>query len=203
MSLIKRAACKVLKDYLATQPGLTTVPIHVQGEDYEDDETQPSITIIPGRCEFTPWQDEEADITVDDKILCNVGDFEGSAEIRAVCNFPAQREVLEQCILDAFMSSEFSQGVITGQTPPLTVGGQAYLARAICTFVLKDEDWRDEMVFSSQRYSYLAMDMSFPAFASRTAYTIEQLILAIAFDLASNDPDEARQINQDGSTTSV
>jgi hypothetical protein len=174
---------------------------------YTQDMEYPSIAIVPMAFTFAePLQEDEVEDVQPYTLLVNVGDFEGSVEVRVAANSAFEREEIEQRILELMLSTEFAPGYLGIETDPVRLGGVQYLHRALASFELAREQWREEMVFSNERYSYLTLDTTFPALVSRGSaqqpiYTIETLVLAINHDLASDVPDEQRQVHQDGSIT--
>lgn len=206
MSVIKRAACEALKTYLTAQSSLAGVTVTTPQRDYEDTQAYPSVSIVPRRFELVErFQEHEADDSVTGKLLVNVGTLEGTVEVRVHTRTPYERETLEEAVLAAMFSTELAPGVVVCQLAAVTVGGQAYTHQPLTTFVLSDEEWREEAAFVDDRYTFLTLDASFPLLVSRDVPSIDQLILAFTSDLTSTNPvlDESVQVNQDGSLTAV
>lgn len=203
-SSIKRAALEALQAFLA--PYVSPVPVLVPQQDFEVGMSYPSVALIPKLFTYNDFQDEEKDDqTFSDSVLVDVGAFEGQVEVRVASLSAFDRERIQDLVWGAFHSDEYRKGVIVAQTAPLDIGGKAYLFPATTVMALNDEDWREEMVFASERYAYLTCDCAYPALVSRNAYTIEHLRVAFTEDLTSDNPAivEGREINQDGSTVNV
>lgn len=203
MSNIKRATCDALAAYLTARPEFAGINVLAVQADYDDDAECEQVVIMPQRIDFRPWQDDEVDTSVAGKLLVHLGDFEGNVEIRAVALNPATREDLEEKIQAVFFERELAAGVLVLQLAPIVVGGQQYALEPTVGYVLEDEIWNEEKVFDAPRYSYLTVNIAFPALASRGVYTIEQMISALTTDLNSDIPDEQRQVNDDGSTITL
>lgn len=205
MSSIKRACCDALAKYLRAQ--LPGIKVTVPQAPYTQDMEYPSIAIVPRPFNFTePLQEDEKEEAQPFSYLATVGDFEGQVELRIAANSAFEREELQETISQLFLSTELAPGYLGCETDPVKLGGVQYLYKALASFELTQDDWREEMVFSNERYAYLVLDAEFPALISRGTPTapiglIETLVVAINNDLASDVPDEQRQVQQDGSIT--
>lgn len=207
MSTIKRAALDALASALQAFTG--SVPVKAVQADYEKDMVHPSIQLMPRKFTFNSFNDEELDSSVSDHLLVNVGCFEGQMEIRVGALSRSEREAIQELVWGAFCQDELRSGIIVAQTPAVLVMGTQYLAQATVVAQFPDDDgseeWREEMVFTAERYSYLTVGVSYPALVSRVAYDINELSVAFTEDLTSDDPaiDEEREINQDGTATNI
>lgn len=200
---IRRAAAEALVAFMASRPEFQGVHLFAASQDYEQDMLYPSIVVLSKRMEFTPWQEDEVDESVPGKVLVRVGDVEGDVEIQCAALSATEREDLEGKVTQLFLERELSPGVIALQTNPLNLGGVQWRHRPVVSYVLGDEDWREEFVFDSERYTFMTVDASLPMYSPRDAKLINQLVLAINYDLGSDVPDEQRQVNEDGSTTTL
>lgn len=199
-SSIKMAACTALQ--AALQAALPGVTVTVPQAAFNKDVVYPSIAIVPGQFNYdSNFQEHEQDTTVTGQLLVSVGDFEGTVELRLAAQNQFQRQELEEQVLQVFLATEGAPGMLITQTPAVKVGGVQYLYQAIAAFEWDQRAWREEMVFNDERYSYLTLNAAFPALASRQAYTIETLVLAIGHDLEDETVDYEVQINSDGSMT--
>ncbi len=201
MASIKMAACKALVDFLQSQ--LPDVPVSAPQAPYSQDVAYPSIVVVPSQFTFVPYQEEEVDDSQPDNLLVRMGDFEGSVELRIAGTSAFAREELEERVMGLLLN-ENNPGVLVVETAPVRLGGVQYLARAVAGFELTKEAWREEMVFSDERYSFLELDASYPALVSRGSIDnpirlIETLVLAVNHDLASDTADEERNVAIDGS----
>jgi hypothetical protein len=198
VSAIKRAALDALAGALQSQIGAT--PVKAVAASYEKDMVHPSVQLMPRRFTFTAFQDEELDTSVSDRDLVCVGSFEGSVEVRISALSKHEREDLQDAVWNALNQDEYRIGVLLAQTPAVKVAGTQFLYQALVSAVLADSDgsveWRDEMVFDASRYSYITLDVSYPALVNRQAYDIDTLSVAFTEDLDSDTPalDEERQV---------
>jgi hypothetical protein len=208
VSTIKRAALDAIA--AAFQAQLGSVPVKAIQAAYEKDMVHPSVQLLPKRFVFTAFQDEEVDDSVSDKNLVVVGAFEGQVELRVAALSKKEREDIQDQVWNALNQDEYRIGVLLAQTPAVKVAGTQFLYAATVSCVLPDsdgtEEWREEAVFESSRYSYVTLDFSYPALVSRAGvYTIDHLRVAFTEDLTSDNPaiSEEREINQDGTTVNV
>ena len=172
--------------------------------DSEEPTKYPSLRILPQKMTYQPFQATEIDATLPNSVLLDVGCFEGMYELRVSARTKAERETIEDLVTNVLLSSPLAPGVIAAQTRPVTVGGWITTHQALVSFTAEDLDWREELVFSKRRYSFIDLNAWYPALVMRSGvFNIEQLILAFSADLTSNNPaiDEAISVNQDGSFT--
>jgi hypothetical protein len=204
MSLIKRAMVDAfVAAFQAALPPSAQINVAGSGADWEEPSVFPALRIIPSeKFKFDAMQDEEIDDTQPDKLLVEVGDFEGSIELRVIGRNRKERETVEELVMNVLLSRDGAPGVMVAQTAPVSVGGYATLYSAPVTMCLGDEEWRDEMVMDRKRFSFMTLDAYYPALVMKTGvYPINQLILAFNEDLNSDVPEEASIVNDDGSMT--
>jgi hypothetical protein len=208
MSRIKRAALESLQQALIPAVG-DTVPVLVGAQDYEQEIAYPSVALVPRVFKFSAYNDEELDSTLTDRTLVCVGCFEGDVEIRVASLGTTDREDIQEAIWQAFNAQEMRVGVLVTQTNPVLVSGTQFLHQATIAAVLEDGEgaveWREEMVFQSERYTFITVAVSYPALVVRAAYNMDHLRVAFTEDLTSVTPviEEEREINQDGSSFNV
>lgn len=156
--------------------------------DWEEPTKYPAVRVLPGKFTFDPWQEQEVDDTQSDKLFLQVGEFEGSVEIRVCATSKIVRERLEDVVSNFFLSRPYTPGVqVTTLPSGMTVGGFATTYQANCAFSLDDEEWREEMAFTDKRFSFLGVDAWFPALVVRTGvHTIEQLVLVMEADVSTD-----------------
>lgn len=209
-SNIKRGACAALAEYLA--PLLAPVPVYGDIGEYEQDQVYPAVVVTPQPFTFTPQQEEELDTRLHDRLLVQVGEYEGTVELRCYEMHLHKREELEQAVLDIIHvgDGELASGLITVPVKGLTFRGASYLHEPRAAFVLTDEQWRNEMVFASEVYAYLSLDAMIPALASREGiYSVETLVSALAAGVddsvltAESPTVENVTVNLDGSISNT
>lgn len=199
MSNIKKIAVKALADYISTRVPELTTSTHVGAQGPEITAKWPSLVLVPGSFSFNPIQaDEVYDPEDIDVLVSEVGDFEGVVELQLFAKSGPERNKIEQKIVDLFLSTPWAPGVIKTTTPNLTVGGTATLYPAPVAFRLDGEDWQEEFSFEKRRFSFLDVELNFPALMLQTAYTIDTLKLAITEDLSSDVAAEEVTVNEDG-----
>jgi hypothetical protein len=179
------------------------VNFYATQQDYEQDMLYPSIVVVSRKMALMPWQEDEVDVSVPGKVLVRVGDVEGDVDIQCAALSTTEREDLEAKVTQAFLERELAPGIISVRTNPINLGGVQFQHRPVVTYALDDEDWHEEYVFDSERYSFLTVAASLPLYSPRDALRIDQLVLAINYDLGSDIPDEQRQVNEDGTTTTL
>lgn len=190
-SVMKRACIDSLANALrAVLPA--TVDVQACAADWEEPTKFPAVRVLPGKFTFEPWQEREVDDSQADKLFLEVGEFEGDVEIRISARSRREREVVEDLVMNYFLSREFSPGVQTTTLPSgMTVGGFATTYQATCAFAVEDGEWREEMAFADKKFSFLDVEAWFPALVVRSnVYTIDQLVLALDTD-AQADVDDA------------
>lgn len=207
MSAIKRAACDAIA--AAFQAQLGSVPVKAIQAAYEKDMVHPSVQLMPRVFKFAAFQDEEVDTSISDRNLVCVGAFEGTVELRVAALSKKEREDIQDQVWNALNQDEYRIGVLLATTPAVKVGGTQFVYQATVACVLPDgdgtEEWREEAVFESSRYSYIVLEVSYPALVNRQAYNMNQLSVAFTEDLTSDTPaiDEERVVNQDGTTVNI
>jgi hypothetical protein len=198
---ILQVACKALADHITTNiPALDMV--HVGAADAEDRDSTPCATLIPGRAQFVPSLGvDELDSGVPGVALADIGCFEGTVELSVSSKFAAQREEMEQRLINLFMRRN-RRGVLVVQTPQLLVNDRLTLYRAPVAFSLLSSGWDDEMVWDKKRYTFVTLEVAFPCLVGEDAYTIEEYHAALSEDLTSLVPEyEAASVDEDGNVT--
>lgn len=189
-----------------------TVDVGACAADWEEPTKFPAVRILPGKFTFDSWQEEEVDDTQADKLFLQVGEFVGNVEIRVSARSRREREVVEDLVTHYFLERPYTPGTQITILPEALVGGCVTSYKAFCAFTLEDSDWREEMVFSSKRFSFLDVEATFPALIVRkNVFTIEQLVLVLEADVRADvnvvptDPTtiggEDLIVNEDGTTT--
>lgn len=206
MSLIKRAMADAFVDYLRCRLppslGVNVEAIQAEAASWEEPTKFPSVRILPQKFTLDPSQETELDDSSPDKLLLDVGDFIGTIEIRVSAKTRPSRLIVEDAVLNVMLEREFTPGIVVLQTKPVVVGGYVTAEAAVCTVELQDENWRDEQVLAKRRYTFMTLDAAYPALVVRTAYPINQLVMAFTEDLNSDSPaTEDTIVNEDGTTS--
>lgn len=203
-SNLKRIAAQTFATWLVGKVPSLSGKIHTAQEGPNERAAFPCVSILMRSMTFDPAQADELwwnEDTDDGKLLMNVGCFSGTCEVRVYAKSVAERESLEQQILHALMAEPMSPGVVSLQTPEVTVNSLVTLYQAPVAFCLDDAEWREEFAFENRRFSFIDLDAMFPALVTRDAYTIETLVTALNHDIDSDIPDEQVSINEDGDIT--
>lgn len=203
---IKRTVGDAIAAYFAANvTGLTGRVSAVQAGPEKTQEF-PSVALLPNTFDFQPFEPDEVywdAVTDDGKVLINVGEFDGIYELQLYAKSVPEREIYEQRIMDLMLSTPGAPGTLYVTLPALLVGGYQSLYAPEIKVRLDSEEWREEFSFESRRYSFLDLEISFPALVARDAYTIESLQSAITNDLESDTPDDIVEVQEDGSTLPV
>lgn len=206
---LKRIASQTFAAWLEGKVPELAGHIHTVAEGPTEDAAFPCASLISNILTFEPFPTGEvvwfqAPPEPDDgKAVMNVGEFTGSYELRIYAKSVSEREALEDKVLHALMAEPMRPGVVALQTPTLTVNSLVTLYSAPVAFMLDKAQWNEEFAFENRRFSFIDLDVEFPALVLRDAYTITQLVIAINENLESDEPDEQFQINDDGTTTEI
>lgn len=201
MSRVSFQAALQLAKYL--QPFLADIPVLPLQQTYNQDAEAefPSVVILPGKHEFQPWQLREINTEDDTKLLAHLGDYEGTTEIRVYSLLAPQREAIETVITEAFMQREGAPGVVVLTIPPIRVGGTQWTSNSYAAYEFEDYEWKEEMVFTSSRFSSLTLSSQCQMYSSFNIPDINQLILDLRDE--NNIEIEKIRVNADGSITPV
>lgn len=208
-SVIRRRVLQALADYLtALAPEVDPADVVVGVPGTTRAECFPNIVIkTDGPYTFEPLDDDELWTTTTTQWV-QVGEMVGSVEVTIGATDQNQREELEDRVLNDFFEQTSSdgsprRGVLVIQLDGFNIGERAALGVVPVAYILRDDVWRDEMVFDRKRYSSLMLDVEIPALCTREVPDIEVLVLAITDDLDSTDPDLDYQVavDEDGVVT--
>ena len=136
--------------------------------------------------------------------VVEVGAFEGAVDLRLYALSGPQRDEYEDKLTALFLERDDSPGVLVVTCPAVTIAGSVSPPTEVSTydapvaFTLDDTEWNEEKVFDKRHYTYLTLGLNLPALLLQHVYTIEEYVLAINHDLASDVPDEQVQITEDG-----
>jgi len=162
----------------------------------------PSLAIIPVSWTYYPDQAEEVAFDPDpDTALMNVGRHEAIIQLRLAHASPVPRAVLEEKILDIFLSTPFHPGVLLTPVDAVPRRGEWNAA-----WELDDTEWHDENAFDQEFWSFIAITGIIPALVERApAPRITDLRLALVpWGGQSTDPGTVTvRVNADGSLSTV
>ncbi len=208
-SNLKRITAQTLATWLGGKVPALAGKIHTVAPEPTEKANFPCVVILSREMNYEPmqadevWWSEEAgdggDID-DGKLILNVGAFTGVFEIRVYAKSVSERERLEDAVLHALMAEEMRPGVVSLTTPALTVNEYVTLYQAPVAYMLDEVEWREEYAFENRRFSFIDIDVEFPALVVRNAYRIDDLHLAINQDLESDVPLDEIVIDEDGDT---
>lgn len=167
-----------------------------------------ALKVLPERFVFEPaQQDEVYEADPDDgKIVLDVGSYTGLFTLQLFTVNPAERELYEQKILDLFQATEWASGTLFITTPNLLINGYASLYQAEIKVRLDSEEWNDELAFEAKRYSFLEIDIDFPALTTRDISNLTSLQIVLAgvdddiVSIDDTDLDYRVEVQEDGST---
>lgn len=198
----------------ATAPTTGAGRVTVGQADPEDSQDYPSVVILPRRFGFEAHlaaeELEDAGGDPDDdtgQVVMDVGTFSGRFEIRVASRDPVERRALQARIQALFFASQ-RRGWIKLTTPALTIGGTVTAHTSPVAYHLSGDTWEEEFVFDKKRFSFVDIEVSFPALVVwNDAYTIEDYQIALTEDLtttvAANIPIEVIRVDEDGDTSPV
>jgi hypothetical protein len=184
---IKYAALDTFARYVKTEIGLESKVFFSE----EAEVKYPSLAVVSRAFTFMPWQAVERNLPYTDPdysatdSLYEVGGFEGELELRLYARSAPEREDWTQRLVNLFMKDEGRPGIVILFTPDVVIEDRNTLFAAPCSFILEDEEWRDEAVFTDKRYTYATIQAAFPALISKPAANIETLYLAWSDNLAA------------------
>lgn len=202
---MRYTVCKLLADHIsANVPELVgkTLPMPA---DPDVDATCESAIVIPGDFSFEPSMSSDELTSNEDEnfAVVDLGAWVGSVEIRILAHSAAEREKLEQKVLNLFVDGR--RGQIVLQTQELKITEFVTTYQAPIAFDLGSNSWNEEMVFDKARYSFTTVKVIYPMLAAWGAYTIDQMISSLTEDLttviASDIPIESKAIDSDGVLT--
>lgn len=183
---IKRVVGEAIASYIATRiPALSNISAVQSGP--EEEFATPSVRLISETLTFEPetlqevyWRED-----IDDgKLVQDCGQFSGLVTLQLWTNSKPAREQYEQAIIDLFLGSdEFSPGTIYIDSPTLTINSYVSLYSTQIRVRLDKEQWREELSFEAHRYSFLNLEVDFPALTTTNAATITDLELWLETDL--------------------
>lgn len=172
----------------------------------------PSLTLLPIRWRYFPEQALEKDVDTwgpaPDRIVVDVGRHEATVQLRLAAKTSYERSVLEQKIIDLFLSEPLHPGIL--QTVVVTCEA---LGNFLAAWEFDEDEWEDAGAFDGHFYSVMAVTGILPALVTReSSHTIEQLQLGLTEDFGTEyGPTtfntsvdvEVVQVNSDGSMEAV
>jgi hypothetical protein len=198
VSTVLEHACELLADALrAAAPELTAVEV-VQAPP-DGAATYPAAAILPERFKLEAQGDEEVTDEDGDPImvdattaLMEVGSLRGTARLWVAARYPAQRALLEEKLRAAFFDDDLAPSRLLVTLENVEVLGVATGASWPVAFLLDTSEWRDEMVFSERRWSFIQLRVDVPVLIHRrNAALVTQLIAALTTDLNTTVDDPA------------
>ncbi len=187
---LRYEACVGLAAALETAVPALVGKVHAQQGDPSHQATWPCLTILPRMFHFDPWQENELAVDTGglDNHLLECGDLSGTVELQITAASAAEREDLEELVINAMFQRELAPGTLIVTCPNVVVAGVTTGYDAPITFSLVDAQWQEEFVFDQKRMSFLVLNVELPILVLRTAYDIENLTIALTADLESDTP---------------
>lgn len=194
---VKYLACKALGDRLQELEATLVDRVSVLQQLPDQLAEYPKVAILPERFKYQAWyegaiEDDAGEVvTVDGDPLMRVASFDGTIRLWVGSNYAAQREQVEDAILRSFHLISGAPGRIDVTIDDIEIGGVATGYDAPISFTLgPDTEWREELVFSERRWSYLMVGLSFPLYVTRSdAALVQSLWVAITGDTETTIPD--------------
>lgn len=196
MSRLTRAACVAVGEvFRAAAPELADIQT-VQAPP-EHAAVYPALAILPERFMLSTWPDEEvldaddAPIVLDDtNALMEVGSLRGTVRLWLAARSPAERARIEEKLAAAFFDDDLANGRLMVTLDNVEVLGVATGASWPVAFFLDSTEWREELVFSERRWSFLQVDVDIPVLIFRKdAALVTTLVAALTTDLTTTVDD--------------
>lgn len=148
----------------------------------EENFVAPAVRLLPQSAMFEPSNADEvyAKDPDDGKLVYQVGDFTTEIQLELWCKTKPEREQFEQAILDLFLADPWAPGTLILQTPSLTINGYVSLYAAEIKVRLTANEWQEELAFEGHRYTFLSLDIDYPALTSIDAADLETLQLYLS-----------------------
>lgn len=182
---MKRLSANLLADYIASHVSGLAGKVSAVSAGPEQIANCLAVKLLPEAFSFYPGEPDEIYFAEPDdgKVVVDVGLFSGLFTLQLFTTSPAERELYEQKIVDLFLAADWAPGTLYLQLPNVTVNGYASLYTAEIKASLVEDSWSDELAFESKRYSFIEIEVDFPALTTYMAATIEDLQLAFSEDL--------------------
>ena len=177
MAIIRLEALAALADAIACDVAGLAGAICVGQADPGHEIDFPSLALKPIRWTYFPHQADEAFDPAPDRVVMNVGYWEGDVQLILGARTAYRRYELEQQIIDLFLSTPLQPGILN--TPVLACRDK--LGPFLASWQLEADSWQNEAAFDQQFYSTIVVTGVLPALVTRKhSYTIEQLQLGLA-----------------------
>lgn len=202
---MKRLTAETVASYLASNVAGLSGKVSALQEGPENVQDYPSAALMPVQFTYVPQSeyDEVYELSGSDdgKVVLDVGEFQGLMRLELYARTKPEREQYEQALMDLFLASPGSPGTLFITTPNLTINGYVSLYSVELKVRLNTEEWREEYSFESKRFSFIELEVAYPALTARNAITAQTLELALSDAVDSNTPIDIVTIQVDGSTT--
>lgn len=209
MAVIRLDALDALAQAIACGVPALSGAICVGQADPSHELAFPSLAIKPIRWTYSPHQAEEHFDPAPDRVVMDVGYWEGDVQLILGAKTAFRRYELEQQVIDLFLSKPLAPGVL--DTPVLACRDK--LGEYIASWELESDSWEDNAAFDQEFFSTIIVTGVLPALVTRKgSYTIEQLQLGLTEELGlAADPAtfntlpeiEVVQVQSDGSIQPV
>jgi hypothetical protein len=198
VSVLLRAALEAAAvAFRDAAPSLTDVQVTHAPPDQSA--TYPVLALLPERFVLEPHHDDEvldddgepvmADATT---ALMEVGTLRGTVRLWLAARTMPERARLEERIVAAFFADGLAPGRLQVTLDNVEVLGVATGASWPVAFFLENSEWREELVFSERRWSFLQVDVDIPVLVLRKdAAIVTTLVAALTTDLATQIDDPA------------
>ena len=209
MAIIRLSALEALVKHITCEIPELEGQVCVGQADASHDLTFPSLFVKPISWTFNPFQAEEVYDPAPDRVVMNVGYWEGEVQLQLGAVTAYQRYELEQKLIDLFLETAMAPGVLETQVTDC----RDKLGPFWAAWYLESDRWEDESAFDQQFYSTIIAEGVLPALVTRKgAYTIRQLQLGITEDFNltvdettfnTNPAVDVVQVNEDGTISAV
>lgn len=196
MSRLLAAACRLLgaacKD---AAPELATIST-VQAPP-EEASVYPALALLPERFRLVAHGDEEVVDDDGDPIMTNattavmeVGSLRGTVRLWLATRLTAERARLEEKVVSAFFQDDLAPSRLLVTLENVEVLGVATGADWPVAFMIDTTEWREELVFSERRWSFIQLNVDIPVLILRKdAALVTTLVAALTTDITTTVDD--------------
>jgi hypothetical protein len=202
---IKRIVGDVIAAYISSAIPTLNGNVKAAQAGPEENFVAPAVRIMPQATVFEPSNGDEIYSAAPDdgKVVYQVGDFTGLFQLELWAKTKPERELFEQAILDLFIADPWAPGTLILNTPTLTINGYVSLYGAEIKVRLDQEEWQEELAFEGHRYTFLNLEIDFPALTSANAVQIQHLQSVFSSNLETIEISlgDTVEVQADGSVT--
>lgn len=187
-------AIRWLSEYIQQEiPALLGNVCEVQGEPGHQLGNS-SLAITPIQFEYLPSQASNLVATLPDRVVLDVGEYQGLLQLRITTGTLGLRYSLEEKILRLFIGTPLAPGILVGTITTCDEFGPFQVS-----FELNETEWNDARAADRQYSAIITVNSHSPALTIRTdAYAMQTVEVGTEVG-NTNSPTETIVIDEDGS----